>query len=436
MIAVCLVIASIAIAAPALEAPARPAVRSAIEARPGPAGQAAELIAELRVHGNHITPDEEVIRIAGVAIGAPFTATTIEEVRARVRASGLFDSIEVLKRFASIDDPSRIVIVMIVNEGPVRIDLPEAPGEKPRIVRRRAVRNFMFLPIVDVEDGYGITFGARVAHAGLVGERSRVSFPLTWGGHKRAGVELDRTFVSGPIGRLQLGTAIERRRNPAFDEQDDRRRLWIRGERGTGPVRAGGTVGWQRVSFGDDRDDFRSVAIDAALDTRLNPLLPRNAVYAFASVERLFFDGGRTIDRVRLDGRGYLGLLGQQVLVLRAVRQDVSEPVPPYLRSLLGGWSSLRGFKAGAFTGDTLVAGSLELRIPLNSPLDAGTVGVSAFVDAGSAYDNGQRLADQRVRTGIGGSAWMAIAAFRMSFSVAHGRGSGTRVNFGGGLTF
>jgi hypothetical protein len=61
---------------------------------------------------------------------------------------------------------------------------------------------------------------------------------------------------------------------------------------------------------------------------------------------------------------------------------------------------------------------------------------VSAFVDAGTAYDKGQRLADQTARTGIGGSAWMTIAAFRMSFSVAHGRRSGTRVNFGGGLTF
>lgn len=435
MIALCSVIASIAIAAAALT-PARPEVESAIEARPGQAVQTAEVIAELRVHGNHITPDEDVIRIAGVAIGAPFTATTIEDVRARLRAAGLFDSIEVLKRFASIDDPSRIVIVMIVNEGPVRIDVPDAPGEQPRIVRRRGLRNFMFLPIIDVEDGYGITFGARVARAGLVGERSRVSFPLTWGGHKRAGIELDRTFLSGPIGRFQLGTAIERRRNPAYDEQDDRRRLWVRGERGTGPIRAGGAVGWQRVSFGDDRDDIRSVTIDAAVDTRLNPVLPRNAVYASAAVERLFFDGGRTIDRVRLDGRGYLGLFGQQVLVLRAVRQDVSEPVPRYLRSLLGGWSSLRGFRAGAFTGDTLVAGSLELRIPLNSPLDAGTLGVSAFVDTGAAYDKGQRLADQPLRTGIGGSAWVAIAAFRMSFSVAHGRGSGTRVNFGGGLTF
>jgi outer membrane protein assembly factor BamA len=398
--------------------------------------QTGEIIAELRVHGNHITPDEEVVRIAGVTIGAPFGPTTIADVEARLRASDRFDSIEVLKRFASIEDPSRIVLVMIVNEGPVRIEPSSVPGEPPQILRRRGLRNLMFLPILDAEDGYGITYGARVAHAGLVGERSRVSFPLTWGGHKRAGVELDRTLVAGPFTRLQLGAAIEQRRNPAFDENDTRRRLWVRAERAWGPVRTGGTVGWQRVAFAGDRDDFRSIAVDAAFDTRLNPVLPRDAVYTSASVERLFFSGGRRIDRLRLDGRGYLGLFGQQVLVLRVVREDVGEPVPRYLRSLLGGWSTLRGFEAGAFTGDTLLAGSLELRIPLTSPLEIGKLGVSAFVDAGTAYDKGQRLADQTARTGIGGSAWMTIAAFRMSFSVAHGRRSGTRVNFGGGLTF
>jgi outer membrane protein assembly factor BamA len=408
----------------------------AVIAAPAAAVQSAEIIAELRVHGNHITTDEEVIRIAGVSIGAPFWPTTIADVRARLRASGLFDTVEVLKRFASIEDPTRIALVLIVNEGPVRIERSDTPGDPPTIVRRGGLRNLMFLPILDAEDGYGVTFGARVAFAGLLGERSRLSSPLTWGGHRRAGIELDRTFLRGPLSRVDVGAAVEQRRNPAFDEDDQRRRLWVRGERAAGPLRAGATAGWQRVSFGALRDDIRSVSIDAAFDTRLNPVLPRDAVHAAASVERLFFDGGRVVDRLRVDARGYLGLLGQPVLVVRAVREDVSAPVPPYLRSLLGGWSSLRGFKAGAFTGDTLVAGSLELRVPLTSPLDVARLGVSAFVDAGTAYDKGQRLADQRFRTGIGGSGWVAIAAFRMSLSVAHGRGSGTRVNFGGGFTF
>ena len=110
--------------------------------------------------------------------------------------------------------------------------------------------------------------------------------------------------------------------------------------------------------------------------------------------------------------------------------------MPPYLRSLLGGWSNLRGFEAGAFTGDTLVAGSAEVRVPLSPVLSDGKLGVSVFVDAGAAYDKGRRLKDADIRTGAGGSVWVTLLAFRMGVSVAHGKGAGTRVNFGGGLSF
>ena len=58
------------------------------------------------------------------------------------------------------------------------------------------------------------------------------------------------------------------------------------------------------------------------------------------------------------------------------------------------------------------------------------------FVDTGTAYDKGAKYRDQTLSTGIGGSVWMTVTGFRMSLAVAHGRGSGTRVNFGGGLTF
>ncbi len=396
----------------------------------------AEVIAEIRVHGNHVTPDEEVIRIAGVAKNDPFRDTTIALVRERLKAANLFQTIEVLKRHASIEDPTQIMLVIVVNEGPVRIDFPDAPGEMPRVVRRRGVRNLMFMPIFDAEDGYGVTFGARVAYLGLAGGRSRLSMPLTWGGLKRAGVELERTFDRGPVSRLEVGGAIQRRRNPAYEENDDRRRAWARAERAQGPLRLAGTVAWQHVGFGPIDEDLRTVGADVAFDTRLDPALPRNAVFAAASWERVFFEAGDPIDRTRIDARGYLGVGGQLVLVVRALREEASAPQPLYLRSLLGGWSNLRGFKAGAFTGDTLVAGSVELRLPLSSPLSIGKLGVSAFVDTGAAYDTGQRLRDQTMRTGIGGSVWITLAALKMSLGVAHGRGSGTRVNFGGGLTF
>jgi len=150
----------------------------------------------------------------------------------------------------------------------------------------------------------------------------------------------------------------------------------------------------------------------------------------------VIFDTRPTTIRTRLEGRGYLGLIGQTVLAVRVVREDSDEPLPAYLQSLLGGWSTLRGFKAGAFVGDTVISGSAELRIPLSSPLQIGKVGVSVFVDTGTAYNKGERYSDQSLHTGIGGSAWLAAAIFHMNVSVAHGRGADTRVNFGIGVTF
>jgi outer membrane protein assembly factor BamA len=194
--------------------------------------------------------------------------------------------------------------------------------------------------------------------------------------------------------------------------------------------------GYQDVSFADLDDQLKTFGADIAFDTRLDPVLPRNAVFASASWERVTGATTNGLDRFKLDGRGYLGLPGQSVLVARALREDASDPQPLYLRSMLGGWSNLRGFKAGAYTGDTLVAGSLELRVPLNSPLKIARVGVNIFVDTGTTYEKGVRFADSPLYTGYGAGGWMTITALKLGVAVAHGKGSGTRVTFAGGLTF
>jgi outer membrane protein assembly factor BamA len=402
----------------------------------GPQGGASsEVLAEIRIHGNLIVTNDEVIKIAGVTPGDPFRDQMIDDVAARLRASKKFQDVQVLKRFASISDPTQIALVIVVNEGPVRIE-SGTPGGPIAIVRRRGIRNLLFLPIVDAEDGYGVTYGVRLALLGTAGRKSRVSFPLTWGGMKRAGVELERRLDGGPFTRIELGGALQRQTNPAFREEDDRQRVWARAERTRGPLRAGGTVGWQRVSFAGVDDRFRSVGGDIAFDTRLDPVLPRNAVYAVASWERLSFPAGEAINRSRLEARGYIGLVGPAVLALRAVREDANRPLPPYLKSMLGGWSNLRGFRAGSFLGDTLVAESAELRLPIGSRLRIAKVGISAFADAGVAYDTGQRYGDQPIHQGAGGSVWLAATVFHLEVSVAHGRNAGTQVNFGAGLSF
>ena len=103
--------ASLLVAAPAvaIQPQAAPAQRpSLIPAR--------EVVAEIRVHGNQIVPDAEVLKIAGLAAGVPFTEAILAEVTERLKASGRFESIDVVKRFASIEDASRVMIVIIVSE--------------------------------------------------------------------------------------------------------------------------------------------------------------------------------------------------------------------------------------------------------------------------------------------------------------------------------
>jgi len=398
--------------------------------------QPAEVVAEIRVHGNVVTPDEEMRRLAGIEVGAPVGSSTLDEVAARLRNAKRFQRVDVRKRFASIADPTQIVLVIVVDEGPVKIEMTGDPDRPTRVVRSRRW-NVLFLPVLNVEDGYGFTYGARAAVADPAGKASRLSFPLTWGGDKRAGAEFDKSFDSGVLSRIQAGGSISRRTNPYFQQDEDRDRIWVRGEHEvTNSLRLGATGGWQRVLFLGADDRFAQAGADVVLDTRLDQKLPRNAVYARAAWDHLSFQHGRAVDRVSLEGRGYVGLFGQNVLVLRALRDAADTPLPPYLKPMLGGMANLRGFKAGTAIGDMLVAASAELRVPLTSPLSFGKIGVSAFVDGGTAYDKGASFQDQTIAKGIGGSVWFSAAFFQFNVAVAHGVGASTRVHVGGGVSF
>ena len=400
-----------------------------------PAAQPRETITAIQIQGNTATSDEEVRRLADVRVGMPLEAQTVDEVAARLRATKRFEAVEVRKRFASIADPSQIVLVIVVDEGPVHIEMTGDPDQPTRVVRTRRP-NILFLPVLNAEDGYGLTYGARFALADPAGRNSRLSFPLTWGGTKEAAAELDKTFVRGPLDRLVAGGSISRRTNPFFEEHDDRARVWVRGERELiRAVRVGATAGFQRVSFFEARDRFTHAGADVVLDTRLDPFLPRNAVYARAAWDHFNVEPGGAA-RTELDARGYIGLIGQNILAVRALRTDSSRPLPAYLQPLLGGMANLRGFKAGDATGDTLVAASAELMVPLTSPLNVGKIGVSVFADRGTVYDKGERFADQTMREGYGGSVWFTAAFLRLTLAVAHGRGASTRVHVGGSASF
>ena len=390
------------------------------------------VVAEVRVHGNHTTPDADVLAIVGEVVGKPATDALVAEVGNRLENSGRFDGVEVRKRFRSIENPDDILLMIVVDEVPGITDDDLTPGPLKKLAS-----SGMFLPIVHSEDGYGFTYGARVSFVDRLGPRSRVSFPVTWGGERQARAQVERTFTGGPIARLSGEAGIGRRENPHFEIADTRKSVHGRIESSIRRwLRVGAGAGVDQVKFGELRDRLARASGEITLDTRVDPAFPRNAVHAAFGIERLSFDAGRT-NRRTADVRGYLGLLGQSVLGVRAMSVTATSPLPDFEKGLLGGGATFRGYDAGYRAGDNIAAASAELRLPLTTPLSVGRFGIKAFVDAGTAYGHGEKLSDQRLDRGYGGGAYLHLTILSVSLDVARAHETGkVRWHFGMGVTF
>ena len=80
--------------------------------------QAVETIREIRVHGNASLADEEVLKLAGIAVGDPIPADALKAIERRLKDSDRFETVEVRKRYRSLDDPTDVAIVLVVHERP------------------------------------------------------------------------------------------------------------------------------------------------------------------------------------------------------------------------------------------------------------------------------------------------------------------------------
>ena len=179
----------------------------------------AGVVGEVRVHGNHTTPDEKVFAIIGDVVGKPATEALVGEVAAKLEQSGQFDGVEVRKRFRSIDNPDDILLMIVVDEFPGIDPLDNFAPPSPV---RRFFTSGMFLPILSSEDGYGLTYGARISFVDRFGPRSRITIPLSWGGERQARVQVERTFRSGLIDRVSAEAGVDRRVNPHYEVRDRR----------------------------------------------------------------------------------------------------------------------------------------------------------------------------------------------------------------------
>ena len=76
------------------------------------------IVGEVRVHGNHTTPDADVLAIVGEIVGKPATDALIAEITQKLERSGRFDGVEIRKRFRSIDNPDDVLLMVMVDEFP------------------------------------------------------------------------------------------------------------------------------------------------------------------------------------------------------------------------------------------------------------------------------------------------------------------------------
>lgn len=399
------------------------------------AAQPAERVVDVRVQGNTITPEADVVRMAAVAPGTEVTPALIEALPATLQRAGHFRHVEVLMRYGSIADPSQIVLIIVVDEGPVTIKAGR-DGEPARAVKRR-VPPMLILPILGSDDGYGFTYGALVSVPNIVGRRTRLSVPLTWGGERRAQAEFEVRLPTERLTRLRVGGAWLRRDNRALSAIDERQQVSVRAEREIArALRVAAWSGVDQVRFGGVDSHVLRGGAEAAVDTRVDPVLSRNAVYVRGAVEQLAEKDGATATRTLVDANAYLGLVGPATLLVRAYRDGTDRPAPGYLKVLLGRDGTLRGVRAASAAADTTAAGTLELRVPLTSPLSVGKLGVRAFIDAAAAYDAGLDIRRQRFERGIGGGVWFAAAVIRLGLDVAHSSTGSTRVFVSSGTAF
>ena len=182
-----------------------------------------------------------------------------------------------------------------------------------------------------------------------------------------------------------------------------------------------------------------TVGADAALDTRGNPASPGNAVYLvggldgaqrgrdWTGINRYTADGARLPAAVRpARARRARALLARRMRHCRL-----------YERLLIGGSSSLRGFRTGAFDGDKTLSHPPNCAMPITSVISGAKLGATIFTDAAKAVNYGERLSDVKWRRGAGAGVFLIASVIRLNLDVSHGfDGGGTRVHLSSGFAF
>ena len=225
--------------------------------------------------------------------------------------------------------------------------------------------------------------------------------------------------------------------HPHFEVQDRRSRVWGGLDRRLAfGVRVDAEAAWEEVFFGELADRLTRVIVGLEYDS-LSRYIPARRCEAGAprlnqlSVAR----EPDAVFRPRVDAQAFKGVGGQAVLAARVLYEGASAPLPPYERSLLGGVGTLRGWEFGARVGDRLLAASIELRVPLSSPLATGKSGFRLFYDTAAVWNAGSAR-DQWLK-GVGVGVFLNLPVVgSVQFDVGHDLRGGVVVHSAAGFGF
>ena len=189
-------------------------------------------------------------------------------------------------------------------------------------------------------------------------------------------------------------------------------------------MRTGVDASQSTVDFGELDDRLWTVGADAALDTRGDPAFPRNAFVLGAGWTGLHVRSrlDDRINRYTTDARGYLGLVGQAVAAgARAVHRPPTGTLPDYERLLLGGASTLRGFRTGTFDGDRMLVTSAEAARADHLGAERRAAGRDRLLRRGQGLRRRPAAERRRLAQGVGGGVFLIAPLVKLNLDVAHG---------------
>lgn len=365
---------------------------------------AQEKIDVIKVHGVVEVSEEEVVSLSGVKAGDEFNEGTIEALRERLFASGKFSSVEVLKRYRSITDTSKVSLVIIVSE------------------KQSFFNQFMFMPEFGFSDGGKFVYGGYIGATDLFGLGEHTTIPLIMQGSKINTLGISSFFDSeGPLyNRITVSAMKTINENQHFELDDERILVNLNIARRLGPLFLSANGGYEEVKFRELKDDYYTYGVVANIDTRKDVLLPGDAIFLGVNWQR--YDdrnSDNNYDIYSFDARAYKGLIGRSLIGGQVLYQKSNDLLPDYLRPYLGGNSRLRGYDEGSFLGDQYFLATAEIRLPFTGAASETLAGFHAFYNVGKVAFHDEDLWDAELKKGAGIGGFWFSNGFGFRFDLA-----------------